>query len=181
MYADLILDVDTFAGVTLNSPFYDGPVWGTGLNTCDIPLLVPNSDPARKLFRPSTRCDPSLTERARCGIELFSFNRDSSDNLFGGGVNVTGNEDGDAVVRMLNLAAKNRFEFLLKPYLEWPLTYDSSDSDPSASADNLRKELDRVRQEAKGGGGMGKLSSPSQLLPPIPMTPKKATIIHVTY
>lgn len=95
MYADLILDLSAklraeacvfgcFTPIDIN------------LSSCDLPL-----------FNLSSRCDPFLTERAYCAIELASLNR-----------------DGNNTARMINVGADNIAEFLAEPHLEYDLLPD---------------------------------------------------------
>jgi hypothetical protein len=96
-YADLIFDV----GADLRASACVGDCFDAirfDFSTCDIPALQPSGV---KLFKESKRCDPALSAKKYCAIELASFNRND-----------------DNKVKMLNVGADNVSEFLAQPYKE---------------------------------------------------------------
>ncbi|MGB6222026.1 LamG-like jellyroll fold domain-containing protein [Haloferula sp.] len=101
-YADLIFDLraQLKANACVFSCFdaVDIDFWN-----CDPdynPKFPAGASSRERLFKPSTRCDPTLGD-GYCAIEIASFNRDDSKK-----------------VRMLNFNAGNATDFWKKPYLE---------------------------------------------------------------
>ena len=97
-YADLIFDLGAQLKATA-CVFGCFDAIDFDFSTCDIPALQPSGV---KLFNNSKRCDPSLDAKTFCSIELASFNRND-----------------DNVLRMLNVGANNRVDFLKEPYKEY--------------------------------------------------------------
>ena len=135
-YADLIFDL----GAQLKTTAcvfgcIDPPQFNFGFETCDIPAL-PGS--GVRLFNPSVRCDPTLTAKKYCSIELASFNRND-----------------DSKLRMINVAATNQYDFIAKPYLQTNLAVNTGIT-------NLTNFLgNRVASSLAGRYGKLSISAPS--------------------
>ena len=69
-YADLIFHAA--AGIEAQACVFGCADFGFDFSTCDIPALPDGT----KLFKESVRCDPALTAKKYCAIELASFNAD---------------------------------------------------------------------------------------------------------
>ena len=121
--------------------------FGFNFSTCDIPPLPDGT----RLFKESVRCDPALTAKKYCAIELASFNRDD-----------------DNTARMINVAADNIAEFLAEPYLE----FKAGDGDEEKKTFTADPNTDRLTVTGGFaplyGGAAVKLSTSGTL--PAPLT-----------
>ena len=152
-YADMIFHME--ADLKAEACVFGCADFKFDFSTCDLPPLVPGGD---RLFKESVRCDPSLTARKYCALELASFNRED-----------------DNCVKILNVGARNIRDFLYEPYKEY--------CPESSSGRNFTADAATDRLSVNGGfaplygGASVKVSSVGVGLLPSPLN--KNTVYYI--